>query len=640
MSKNISEAKDSECLNERIKGFILAAGFSKRLRPITEHIPKPLLPILGEVLLDYVYALLKSSGIEHIGINLHYKADEIEKYIKKIGLSLTIFHEKEILNTGGALYNAREFLKDCIFIVHNADIYWDGNIKEAINWHINSGNSITLLIHNYPPENKLIIDEESNLIAVNSSALSIQPSASAKAFAFTGVAIYSPDVLEILPEGPSSVIDLWLKAKDNSLKVKVFQAKYSFWYDIGTPIGYARAVFDKLKRSFSSIYIHPASTGCELIEPLGNIVVEKDVKIKKSFMGKNIIILPEVEFCPEKPMISDCIVGNDFIISISGWQNEGETLTHGGSTRNYLRKENKIFCLWDEINQEFDRTVTLGKFLGKKGFPVPEIIDVKKDQKLVIFEDLGDLTLYSWLQCKRNTEEIFKIYKKIIEHVVILHWKISSEASELDAVLPEFNYEYFRWESDYFLKECVEGVFKLKLSASEETDLQQELHLIAEKLSNAKKVILHRDLQSQNIMLKEGKVYFVDYQSARWGPAGYDLASLLWDPYVELNEEMRKELMNYYIDKASTSSAFGLEPSAFLEELSLCRIQRHMQALGAYGFLALKRGKKNFLKFIPSALKLIYQDIEESPIALSRLKELTFQLNKKLNSLQLLLNAS
>lgn len=635
MSKDISGAKDSEFLNKNIKGFILAAGFSKRLRPITEHIPKPLLPIAGEVLLDYVYNLLKSAGIEHIGINLHYKADEIEKYIKERELPLHLFYEKEILNTGGALYNARDFLKDSPFIVHNADIYWDGNLKEAIKWHIDSGNSITLLVHNCPPDNKLIIDEEDNLIGINSSALSLKPPV-----AFTGIAIYNPDILELLPEGSSSVIDLWFKAKSRGLKVKVFPVKYSFWYDIGTPVGFARAVFDKLKRNFTSLYVHPTSVGCELIQPQGNIVIERDVEIKKPFRGKNIIILPETEFTPENPLISDCIVGKDFTLSISGWQGEREILTHGGSARNYFREDDKVYCLWDEISQDFDKTVTIGKFLREKGFPVPKIIDVKKEQKLIILEDLGDLTLYSWLQCKRNNEEILNVYKKIIEHVVNLHWKISSEAQELEEILPEFDYAYFRWESEYFLKECVEGVFGVNLTACKEiniTDLQQELHLIADKLSKAKKVILHRDLQSQNIMLKplnlhseaqstekssfNYKIYFVDYQSARWGPASYDLASLLWDPYMELNDEIRQELVNYYLEEAFKYSA-SLNPSVFLEELSLCRIQRHMQALGAYGFLSSKRGKRNFLKFIPQAIKLLMEDIEESPIKLPNLRNL------------------
>lgn len=645
MIENVPMDREIKPSTKSIKGFILAAGFSKRLRPITEHIPKPLLPIVGEVLLDYIYNFLKSAGIDRIGINLHYKAKEIESYIKENNLPLRIFHEMEILDTGGALYNARDFLKDSLFIVHNADIYWDGNIRDAIEWHEDSKNSITLLVHNHPPNNNLIIDEENNFISVRPSGSIAQSS-----FAFTGVAIYNPEVLDLISKGPFSVVDLWIKARNKGLKIKVFAVKYNFWHDVGTPIGYAQATFGKLRKNFSSLYVHSTSSGCELIESLGNIVIEKNVRILNPFVGKNIIILPETEFSAEVPLISDCIIGKDFILSILGWQGSSETLTHGGSMRKYVREDGKVFSLWDEVNQEFDKTVILGKFLKRKGFPVAEVIDARRDQKLIVFEDLGDLSLYSWLQCKRKGDEILYIYKKIIDYAATLHWKISSETSELEVVLPEFDYTYFRWESEYFLEECVKGLFNLDLSALQDTflfDLQQELHLIAEKLAEAKKVILHRDLQSQNIMLKlhnssqfhsqitdksffNYEVYFVDYQSTRWGPAAYDIASLLWDPYVEINDEIKTELVKYYLEKASELSAL-MNPSFFLEELSLCRIQRHMQALGAYGFLSTKRGKRNFLKFVPSAIKLLYQDIKECLIELPRLEELIFRLKGRLS---------
>jgi len=595
-----------------IKGFILAAGFSKRLRPITEHIPKPLLPITGEVLLDYIFNFLRSSGVDEIGINLHYKADEIESYIKKNKFFFKIFHEKEILDTGGALYNARDFLKDDNFIVHNADIYWDGNIKDALDWHINSGNAITLIVHNHPPDNKLIVDSNGNLLGISLKHSAFKP----HSVAFTGAAVYNSQVLELLPEGSSSVIDMWVKAINKGLKVKVFYAKYSFWFDIGTPVEYTRAVFDKLKRHFTSIYVHPTSSGCELIDTDGNIVIERDVKIKKPLKGKNLIILPETELSLNNERISDCIIIKDFFIPVTGWQKRQENLTAGGSTRRYFRKQNKIFCEWEKVSDEFEKTVYIGKFLRKNGFPVPEIINVNRNKKLIVFEDLGNLTLYSWLQCRRKDEEIIEIYKKIIENIVNLHWKISLEASGMP--IPEFDYKYLRWESEYFLKECVVEVFKVK-----PPDLEEELNLIAEKLSRSKKVLLHRDLQSQNIILNKGMVYIIDYQSARLGPAGYDVASLLWDPYFNLKKGMRQRLVKFYIERAS---AFNIRPKIFIEELSLCRLQRHMQALGAYGFLSLKKGKKNFLKFIPSALDLLQQDIEDCYIELPRLKELVLKL--------------
>jgi len=127
-------------------------------------------------------------------------------------------------------------------------------------------------------------------------------------------------------------------------------------------------------------------------------------------------------------------------------------------------------------------------------------------------------------------------------------------------------------------------------------------------------------------MLKDDEIYFVDYQGARWGPPGYDIASLMWDPYVELNNEIRHEVINSYIEKNE------IEPYGFIKELSLCRIQRHMQALGAYGFLSLKKGKRNFLKFIPTAMDLLVQDIEECYIELNELKKLVLELKNLSNN--------
>jgi len=595
-----------------IKGFILAAGYSTRLRPITKHIPKPLMPIAGEVLLEQIFKNLKNASVHEIGINLHYKAKEIEEYIKKQSLPLKIFHEEEILLTGGALWNAREFLKDSVTVVHNGDIYWDGNIKEALDWHIKSKNSITLLVHDCKPHNKLIIEGD-DLIGIDSAEKLYNTE---KRVAFCGVAVYSPEVFELLPYGASSVIDLWLKAIKAGFKVKIFKAKYSFWFDIGTPEEYARAVFDKMGRNFTSFYVHPTASGCELILPEGKIVIERDAKIKKSFKARNIIILPETEVDPESEYLSDFIIGKDFMIPVKNSEIE---VFYGGSDRKYFRKNGKVFCQWEKTSDDFEKTVFLNNFFREKEFPVPEILELDKDRKIIVFEDLGDLTLYSWLQCKRTDDEIERIYREILKSIGKLHFIISKEAQKLD--IPQFDYSYFRWESDYFLKECVKEVFKI------EVDLEEELHTIAEVLSKTQKVILHRDLQSQNIMLKNGKIYFVDYQSARFGPAGYDIASLLWDPYVKLKDEIRQRLVNFYVEINE------LNPESFFNELSLCRIQRHMQALGAYGFLSFNKGKKNFMKFIPDAINLLMKDIEECHIDFPGIKNLVLMLKNQCNPL-------
>jgi aminoglycoside/choline kinase family phosphotransferase len=119
------------------------------------------------------------------------------------------------------------------------------------------------------------------------------------------------------------------------------------------------------------------------------------------------------------------------------------------------------------------------------------------------------------------------------------------------------------------------------------TVLDNELHELAEKADAFPKTIVHRDFQSQNIMITDGDIpRLIDFQGARIGPPGYDVVSMLWDPYYRLNED--------------------------LKTLLTCRLQRHMQALGAYGFLSSVKGKKYFLKHIPEGLQLLKEDSTQS----------------------------
>jgi aminoglycoside/choline kinase family phosphotransferase len=106
---------------------------------------------------------------------------------------------------------------------------------------------------------------------------------------------------------------------------------------------------------------------------------------------------------------------------------------------------------------------------------------------------------------------------------------------------------------------------------------------------------VHRDFQSQNILLRNGQAYLIDFQGMRPGLAHYDMASLLYDPYVDLSDAERDELLEHYCRE---------KPGAdFMETLRLCAMQRLMQALGAYGFLGLVKDHKHFLQHIPKAVR-------------------------------------
>ncbi len=111
--------------------------------------------------------------------------------------------------------------------------------------------------------------------------------------------------------------------------------------------------------------------------------------------------------------------------------------------------------------------------------------------------------------------------------------------------------------------------------------------------------LIHRDLQSQNIMILNSQPYLIDFQGMRTGSFFYDLASLLYDPYVTFGDEERLELLDYYY----RISGCGLDWPCLNRMFHESAAQRLMQSLGAYGFLGLKKGLTSFLEHIPAALE-------------------------------------
>ena len=123
------------------------------------------------------------------------------------------------------------------------------------------------------------------------------------------------------------------------------------------------------------------------------------------------------------------------------------------------------------------------------------------------------------------------------------------------------------------------------------------------------RVLVHRDFQSQNVMVRGDAVRLIDFQGMRAGLAGYDVASLLYDPYVELADAERAELSGFYLQAAGRTDA-----AAWGEELRACARQRLMQALGAYGFLGRVKGKPAFLEHIPAAAGRLAALCESDPM--------------------------
>jgi NDP-sugar pyrophosphorylase family protein/aminoglycoside/choline kinase family phosphotransferase len=606
-------------MTEPVNVFIPAAGRGERLQPITFHIPKPLLPLAGKPVLEIILEKVSLLSAQRIGINLHYKRDVIEDWINHSSFrtNILMFPEEPVLGTGGALKNAGKFLEECMFLVHNSDILSDIDLERLITFHQSSGNMVTLAVHDFPKFNTVGISPDGLLLGVGNST--VREASVKKNVAFTGIAVYNPEFLGYLSEGVSSVVDAWLVAVASGQRIGTLDVSGCYWSDIGTPPAYAAAVVRRMRMEGETIYIHPTARGCHQSEMDGYVVMEEKSAVKRGVTVRNCILLPGATL-NENAFCQNGIIGPDLEISLT----EGEMLGSsredpifligtGGSDRRYYRmrkeKGTSVIVQFGSGDEDFHHHLAFTDFFRKCGSPVPELLKADAEKMEAEFEDLGDLSLYSWLKCIRPEKMVEDLYKNVIDIVVMIHTAATWRVSECPLIIERiFDYDHLRWETSYFMENFVSRVRQIKTKDS--SLLEGEFHRLAEKVDSFPKTIIHRDFQSQNIMITRGAVpRIIDYQGARFGPPAYDLASLLWDPYSRLEERLRERLLHYYVETMKEKGGSEFHGEVFRETILPCRLQRHMQALGAYGFLSSVKGKSYFLKYAEEGVRLLKEDV-------------------------------
>jgi N-acetylmuramate 1-kinase len=284
----------------------------------------------------------------------------------------------------------------------------------------------------------------------------------------------------------------------------------------------------------------------------------------------------------------------------------------GGSDRKFYRircsPEQALILLKYNLERDENRHyVDIAKFLSEHGIRVPEIYFDDPEEGLIWLEDLGERDLYNYRDEGWLVRRAF--YESALDQIATLHGLPESVCVEMKQHLPaEFNSELYLWEQSYFFKNCLGRYFKIDRTKLAPLARLPALKKIAERLAFFPRVLVHRDFQSQNIIIRNGQAYLIDFQGMRPGLAEYDLASLLYDPYVDLPETERAELTAYY--RAQLENGITLNGDFDLK-LRLCAMQRLLQALGAYGFLGLAKGHKHFLKHIPAALKSLQRIVAE-----------------------------
>ena len=193
-----------------------------------------------------------------------------------------------------------------------------------------------------------------------------------------------------------------------------------------------------------------------------------------------------------------------------------------------------------------------------------------------------------------------------------------------------FGPELYRWEREYFKEHFIQGSLGLTIEPSCAERLEEELAGLAKRLSGTRQCLVHRDLQSQNIMIRDRMPFLIDYQGMRFGSPFYDLASLLCDPYVRFSFTEIEDLLLVYYGRGNKEMEWDVFQGLFWDASA----QRLMQALGAYGFLGYSKGLTSFLGYIPAALANLDRAAAKA-VSLPCLKELIGRCLKKWSSMHL-----
>lgn len=307
-------------------------------------------------------------------------------------------------------------------------------------------------------------------------------------------------------------------------------------------------------------------------------------------------------------------------------------LTANGSNRTYFRLEGETKSCIAAINEdvrENEAFIYFADAMNKRGIRVPQVYAVSADKKLYLQEDLGNVTVYTYLSSRATngvdiTDSMRELYKKAIDQLLVIQTRCRDVDFTKAYPRARFDQQAIQWDLNYF-KYYFLRLFHIPF---DEQLLEEDFHTFTDYLLDDDcDYFMYRDFQSRNIMIKDGELYFIDFQGARQGALYYDLASLLYSSKSNVPEEMREELLDYYLDGYNmmmrNQGGKELDCHAFKTKFYGYVLARIMQAMGAYGYRGVIEKKEYFVKSIPFAVNNLRRIITEHtlPVAIPHLME-------------------
>jgi hypothetical protein len=247
------------------------------------------------------------------------------------------------------------------------------------------------------------------------------------------------------------------------------------------------------------------------------------------------------------------------------------------------------------------------ELLAERGIRVPRILGEDTDRGWLLIEDLGDDTLANYLL--RRPEEKPALYTQAVTDLAVAQGALAELPEGSVVATRSFDYDLLFWEIEHFREWGVEGRGRA-LSPEDRATFDAIAQRVAKRIAALPRGFVHRDYQSRNLMVKDGRLVWIDFQDALLGPRVYDLVALLNDSYQEFDRAFVSSRLDEYAARAGLDAAareqLGLE-------FDLVTVQRKLKDAGRFVFIDKKKNNPSFLRFVTPTIRKVKD-------AVSRLK--------------------
>ena len=620
------------------KALVLAAGYGTRMRPLTDEVPKPLMPLWNRPLLDHCLDFLATWGVADVLVNTHHLPESIAAHVRshpREDMCIELSYEPEILGTGGAVANAHRFLGDEPFWVVNADIAADVAAGPFLDRF--SAFDCLGVLWMHAEQGPRTVEMEGDRIVNFRSANPGAPDT----FTFCGIQLLSPDILRYIPRGEfSTIVEAHEKAMRDGRPVHGIAPAQCYWADMGTPAQYldahrdVKAAWERqepgarlfapealervkdVRRQSTRVSGFAALASDVAVVPGAEIrdsvlwegaTVAGGASVGRAIAGRGAVLIGRVKGVAVRPAALG-FPALGVTLSELGWDTSATTalpLAPRGSNRCFARLQSgsrRAMAIHYSLERpENAFFVPNARFLKNRAVPVPDVLLDRPEQCLTIVQDLGDRSLQE-AAAGASPETVERLYRSVLDAVARIHANTSETLAQAGVQLGEpMSPGVLEWERGYFADNFVARY--PGADASLVGLALQELVRVSRTLEQEPEVLIHRDLQSSNVLLtdEDTQIWLIDFQGMRLGPAAYDVASLLCDPYVSLGHELQMSLLRYYAEHA---------PSAVGPIFWTAAVQRLVQALGAFAKLGKTRDTARFGNHLVPGIRMLLRALD------------------------------